>query len=267
MRTFQMANGGTAVDMEIVKFCVVVPSRRRSDSIVTMPLLPVANVFVHESEVETYERHFAKREVPFGTVRPHSQQGMPRIRNYMLEQMLTDEVDFMFMADDDVRGLRLMMTRLSAPIIGDMRTILEVIATTGHTAKQFPVGIFGFHQSGVPRERRCQIPFYLRGWISSHACGVLDRDLRYDPRLRTHDDIDFSLQAIAKYGHAFRDERWYVDCLPSVGWNSTTGMAAFRSTKEEEDALALLQAKWGEQTIQRGDLQASGMAVVVTLNW
>lgn len=263
--TFTFGDNNIGVRVGCVTFAVATPSRQRAAGVSRSPLLSVANLIVHESEHDTYAAHFEKHGVCCGRLHTHNVKGIGNIRNLMLERYFGAGIDFVFTADDDVKCMQYMVTR-GSKAYSDLPTILGIIASAGYTASQIPVGMFGFHQSGVPFERRAQIPFYLRGWTSSHAAGFLDRTLRYDTTLKSHDDIDICLQSISKYKLLWRDERWYFRCYGEGDKTQVGGMAAHRSSIVADEALRQMQAKWGDDVILPGPLTASGMAVRVHLS-
>jgi hypothetical protein len=249
--------GGVAVENGGITFVVCIPSRRREALAASHPLLPFANVVVHHSEVDSYRQFFDKHKHAYGAIVPHREVGIANIRNFILADLWPADVDFCVQQDDDTKGVIPLMSMVMQvrrePELG-----LGILAQTGRCTLDAGVGMFGYLHNVRPVMRHSTDPFVLRNWTSSHCVGFAKRDLRYDPRLASHDDVDVSLQAIAKYGFLWRDDRYTWIGRPE----RTGGMAAQRSSEMERRSFDLLVEKYGADLIHRS---ARENGVMVTL--
>ncbi len=265
MEVVTLSNGGVGVRFPSMTIAVVIPSRKREAMLARCPLLPIANVFVHADEEESYAEYFAEHELAFGTLNTHrAVGGISRIRNAMMNAMWPEDVDCVFQSDDDTSAMKWMGGRVTY-YIRDVTHFMEIVAGTAYTAREMGAAMFGYHQSGRPNERQAQKPFTLRSWISTQGAGFLDRSMRFDERTSTHDDMDFSLQAIAKHGYVLRDNRWFVEFNGASHAREAGGAASLRSIEREREEYAYLQAKWGADVICEGVQRGAGITISVSI--
>lgn len=190
MNTFYLQNGKLAFRFQDINVCIVSPSRKREHIIAYHPLLELLNIYVHESEVDSYRQYFDQTNLRCGSVNPHTVVGsLAAIRNSMIEDAWAPEIDLLIMTDDDVRGFRFIGARITYEIY-KLESILDVVMSTALAARSANAPLFGYHPSGRPQERSAQQPFELRHWVLAHVMGLFDRELRFDPKARTHDDLD-----------------------------------------------------------------------------
>lgn len=263
MDVITLQNGKIGLEVCGMKVAIVTPSRKREHIIATNPFLPIANVFVHESELDSYAGYFHGKQLLHGSLSTHTAVGsIAKIRNAMIEATWCDEVDMLMMCDDDVLGMRYIGGRVTYEVRG-WRNMMPNIMATALTAREMGAPMFGFHQSGRPQERSVMLPFEMRSWISTHTAGLFDRQLRFDPQAVSHDDIDYSLQAIAKHKYVWRDHRWYVFCVIEGHAKTEGGASSIRSKENELREVEYLREKWGDDVIVEGVGRGIGITIGV----
>jgi len=249
------ARGIAYVENAGFRFVVCIPSRKREEVVQRCPLLPVANVVVHESEYDSYARAFHDQGATFGALLTHNVQGMGRIRNHLLHVVRDkDRDEFVMQIDDEHRYLAYMMTRRAgskAMRATEVWHQLDIFCHDALVARELPTGLFGYAALARPQERRSYDPFNIRNWVTVGCSGTLDKELRFDENLFLNEDIDFCLQVIAKYKVILRDQRWAG--MPEMYEGRTVGtpggLADVRTTEMARQTIRYLQAKWGASVI------------------
>lgn len=236
-------DGVAVVTVDDIRFSVVIPPRKRINVVVNNPLLPVANVFVHEDEYDTYAA--ALKNVPHGALLTHNVYGLCAIRNYMLDQAFKSDHLFQYHTDDDFEYLLYIGARLTRNIT-DVTELLSIITQSAITASEIPCGLFGYSHSPMPQEASPLSPFDLRGRINVDF-GILDHDLRFDTNLRVLTDADYFLQSVAKWKCAWKDMRFYT-------WSPGNailegGLSHIRTTAATEAAMEYMRQKWGDEVV------------------
>lgn len=258
---FEMRDGRKIIKNGEFVFSVTIPSRKREKLLLLSPFLPVANVYVHESEYESYAKALHGKE--YGALHAHDSDTY-----YIWGQMNLynpDEEDWFMNIDDDIGGLVNMFTRISSRSkIRYLPKLLEIFCQSGIIATELPTGLFGYSNTGSPRERKSYNPFSLRSWSPMGIAGILDRDLYGDPKIPTKTDIDHSLQVISKYKMLWRDNRYYFifskpDPLPG-------GASGQRTDKQADMDIQSLEEKWGSHVISpNGRQRGNGKTLTVTI--
>ena len=232
----------------------------RPDTTSKHPLLPLAHVVVPQAQAQEYrEKAPSALEV---VAHPDTVLGIAPKRQWILENLFEASEDFVFMSDDDVAGASFLMTRHwkleTRP--DHLRSIIE---GTARVAMDAGIGVFGYAHNINPRDRTSYNPFHLRGWVSGAAMGILDRDLVYDTRITGKDDVQISLESIAKHRFLIQDLRYHWQ---AAHWNLPGGLTKRRTSATEEADMRFLADRFGSDIVQwnRGK-RATGLSLRLTL--
>jgi|GEM_PF-6182549 len=253
-----LSDGWRVVAWEGMRLCIAIPSYGRERLVGKHPLLAVANLVVEGDQVADYE----------GALRPAHPEahivacpvhGLAQTRNFILES--APEVTAVVQADDDLYAFRDVLLS-TAEDIRDVEAILGILFHTALVTAELGLGVFGYHISGVIWERRSYEPFLLQNVVHAECIGILDRTLRFDPEVALHDDVDFSLQAIRRYGALLRHDRFCPLTLPHA--RQLGGLARLRTAEAERRCYARLVAKWGPRVIRPGKRRGAGITLRVS---
>jgi len=252
------ARGIAYVENAGFRFVICIPSRKREEVVQGCPLLPAANVIVHESEYDSYARSFHDKGATCGALLAHNLKGLPRIRNYLLHEVRDKERDeFEMQLDDEFRYLAYLMTRRAGSKMArvtDAGHQLDIFCHDALVAREMPTGAFGYALGGRPQQRRVYDPFHLRKCALGGCFGILDKELRYDENLLVHEDVDFSLQVIAKYKVMLRDDRWFAVqyAAENRAVGTPGGLSEVRCEEVTTWTARYLQSKWGKSVVDPG---------------
>jgi hypothetical protein len=218
---------------------IIIPSRQRADTLTqkALRLFPDATICVHKREAAAY-----RRVVPADQLLLHNVEGLGIIRQWILDHV-PDEV--VVMADDDISMLY-SLAGVRARRLDDPLAARQLLETTAACAKAAGARIFGFNQGDI-RKFLPQKPFSFNTWVGG-LIGIIGRELRYDPRLRLHDDVDLCLQSLLQHRILWQDQRFLFS---HVRFTGAGGNAASRSQAQHDEEIAYLRRKWGAHlTIQ-----------------
>jgi len=180
-------------------FKIIVPSYCRSDTIKTHFAvgLPNAYAVVPESQYEDY-KGCGMNLVKF----PDELEGnLPRKRNWIMENLFDDSLDFLVMSDDDVVGVDILTDFGCDPLSQD--EILEMLCLGYDLSKFYGVSFFGFSQRNrfiyKKRDR-----LLVNAFVDETVCGYLDRSLREDEKLTIRADVDLYFRLLIRDGGVLR---------------------------------------------------------------
>jgi glycosyltransferase involved in cell wall biosynthesis len=244
-----------------MNWTLAIPSLGRASLIGKHPLLSYAEIVVPEREFEAYTAALPKGQII--VPHPDSVKGISQARNWILDNVRKDTDDFVVMCDDDIQSVSYMMTlRIKAK--KDPLYMLAIIERTAQLALDAGVGIFGYAHTPRPMERRGNTPFRFRVWINAVVMGVVDKELRFDGSLMTKEDVDMSLQAMAKHRYVIQDVRYAWN---AGHWDMIGGLSAVRTQELEYATIKFLQKKWGSDVIGLDySKRKSGMGLRLNLN-
>lgn len=216
---------------------VVIPSRKRAALLQqnALPLFPDAYVCVHESEINDY-----RAIMPDNRLICHNAVGLPAIRNFVLDWAGNGPV---LMCDDDICAMVVNLGTYNKTIV-DPNAIMTVVENTAAVADGFGAKLFGWGFSPHPVACKCLAPYQMYRAVSS-VYGVFPNVLRYDPKVRARDDVDYCLQHLLRYRVVVSDCRFiFVSREPRMR-SIIGGNAYAHSSEAMADEVAYLKAKWG----------------------
>ena len=234
--------GVTYIDGGAFEFAIFIPSKGRTDLIREQPLLEVANVLVHESEVAAYKKAVAESGA---TVVGHDCIGMGAIMNRILDLGFANEkCRATIRIDDDWGGLRWMFTRAQHWNETDPERLLHTIWAGLVMALDLGAGLFGFNWTPKPYGRTALQPFLLRNPVQGCFLAVCDRELRIHGDLHTDEDSDTNLMALHRTSLILTDQRWWnIDRGDGMG-RMHGGMADVRTDAQQRIDLAKMERYW-----------------------
>jgi len=172
---------------------VVIPSRRRADTIGkhSLVLFPAATVCIEDSEEEDYAAVVPRKQL---LLHPPL-RSLPAIRQWILDNT---EDETVFMVDDDIKAFHLpaglVRKNISRPGRDRQGRRQHLPVRQGRGGP--PVRLLADPQSGSTTMAN-PASSSIGGFGS--AFGVIGREIRYDPAIRFHDDMDIVLQSLLKH--------------------------------------------------------------------
>jgi len=236
---------------------VVIISRGRSDSIGrnALALFPYATVTVDEREVDTYAR-----VVPDEQLLPHPQFAqLSQIENWLHDQ---DLAEFVYWSADDVHALRCLVG-WRARTYRDPELIRGLLEVTAVCARDAGAYLFGFGHHMVPTYLNNDRPFALNAYVREIYGFRRGHELRADPNVEQHYDVDVALQALLKHRIIWRDDRFVFDS--QLLGSAKGGEAGVRTPEAVEHAARAMVQKWGKWVTV--DAPTKRFAGGGTLNW
>ena len=243
-------------------FKIAIPSRARGELILENPLLSIAHVVVdNQREYDSYVNAGVPEE------RLVSMRGecrnISQVRQWILDNLWSEDEPFIMQVDDDFVGMIPMM-KWKAEVISNPADVAAIFWESYISASDIGAGVFGYCFTANPRTRASWIPVWLRSWVKD-VTGVIDRSLKYDPSLFLAEDIDLCLQAQLRPHQRilWKDDRF----APHVGksWNYG-GIAATRTEERRHDSYAMINKKYGRNTISEKFSTTTGHRINVSVN-
>mgnify|MGYP001612653495 CR=1 FL=1 len=216
-------------------FALICFSRHRSDTVRAQSgrFFPEATYCVAQEERNDY-RPCTRRPL---LLHPNSVTGIGPIRQWILDNVRSRWV---VLVPDDVVGCY-SLTGTYACRLTDPALILGLLRNTAECAEAAGAKFFGFNQAWDVRKYSPFQPFNLNGWFDGPT-GIGTREIRYDPALKLHPDIDYSLQQLLKFRLIWQDNRF---SFSHDRWKQAGGNAVHRSEAAHKEEFAYLQRKWG----------------------
>jgi hypothetical protein len=241
-----------------MKFKLAIPSLGRWEQIQCHPLLEYAHVVVQPHEEDQY-RAMEKQPAAIHVL-PQAIKGIGWSRHWIVENLWEKNEDCIWQADDDLLGLRYLMTR-NPRLYRDPAYLMAVLSHVATAALDSPAGVMGFTRQS-PQWRDAKRPFNHRDWSPSMVVGICDRELNFDQSLTSMEDVDLYIQGMAQNRVNWIDNRWRVE-TPEP-WTNKGGMQTYRTQAVQDLAMEMLQDKWGTKAIGTGDVGGQKPTVLLT---
>jgi hypothetical protein len=220
-----------------VKLKVVIPSRRRADTIraESLAMLPDAFVIVDEREYDDYAKVVDKERL----LTHPSLTSFGPIANRLIDETPKDETLVLF-GDDHVGAVAIpgWSPRRLKP-----RDIPAVLMNAAICASDARCGLFGFGRNPNPLMYEPTRPWRLAQWPTSPLGFVPGHGLHFDERLKLMLDVDLALQSLLKHRIVWFDSRF---CFVGKALNNKGGNAHLRSDEAFAAERELLKQKWGK---------------------
>lgn len=107
-------------------------------------------------------------------------------------------------------------------------------------------------------------PFAVRAWVTTDM-GITDRELRFDEKISTQDDVDLSLQCLVKWGVIWRDHRYYPFHQGATNGKLTGGIAHIRNTESVKAGQEYMRRKWGDDIVKGRSERGLATGIVIEI--
>ena len=206
---------------------IVIPSRGRSDIIITHKIMPYATLVVPEPEYDSYRKKVGNDMTIICL--PDSVRGLGATRNWVLDNF-TEKV--VFMIDDDTKYL-LNRTKEKELRITYPDDIFDVVVNTTIMALDLGVGLYGYGYTGDIRKFSPIKPFRFNKAVGG-SIGIIGRELRFNTA-RAKTDVDFCLKQLLKNRIFWVDDRYaFQQEVDSI----SGGSSLYRSREETRADVA-----------------------------
>jgi hypothetical protein len=215
---------------------VVIPSRRRSDTIRehTLSVFPDAYVLVDEIEADDYEP-----VVKSGRLLTHpSLTPLGPIQNWIIDNV--SDPEGVAIVDDDTISSWCMVGW--SPRRLDPKSTMVALRNAAQCAQDAGCGLFGWAANPNPIIYEPTRPLKLSRWLGKPLGFAPGHGLRFDERLTLMEDVDLCLQSLQKHRIIWCDARF---ATAGVALTNSGGSAHLRSDEAFARERAILKEKWG----------------------
>jgi hypothetical protein len=242
-----------------LKILIAIPTYKRAGNVPSLALFDPedAHLFVDTQELDLYRKEHPTAKI----VEYNGTAGLTPKLNAILDYARKNKYDAVFKMDDDFEGMAYFADGYTQRLVDPAR-IYQVIERMAVMARDARTPLFV--TLGVPdiRKYKRSDPFSLFATLKIGAYGLLlDNDLRFDERMLMKQDIDMCLQVLLNHRFFIQDNRYSFYYRPTMG--NKGGVASYRTREKEEQMMAILRKKWGEQMFGAG---TSDRASIYTLN-
>lgn len=220
------------------EFRVVIPSRKRAEKCRTAVCLwPEVTVFVAEEEEADYRRALDDLDHVELVLHDGKIRGIGHLRHRILH---TFDEDAIVMCDDDVTDLAVLVGRRTRRIT-DPGSVFQVAWNATTICYDLGLHVWSLNITQDIRKYPPTDPFG-QNRVEASVCGIVGRELDFDPGVVGHDDLDISLQACLTDRILWFDGRF----APSHEYMSTGGASHVRDVDSKRRDIALMRKKWGQ---------------------
>lgn len=190
-------------------------------------------MLVPEGQIEDYARKVPReRLLPL----PAGVSGLPDTRNWIIDNV-PGRVVCIF--DDDFVACNTTIYRVHTQIPYSL--VDDMILATAQAAMDAGVGAFGWTQNAADASMYNPTrPFALVGLLGG-AIGVIDREIKWDTRLRARCDCDWTIQHLAKHRIVWIENRYGFQQIRN---DNVGGNARERTSEQIMRDIELTRRKW-----------------------
>lgn len=158
-------------------------------------------------------------------------------RNMALDDAFNQN-KYCLMLDDDLVKCQLLNVMSVPQTVTFERLVMEMVDVLSQT----PLHLAGIAPTTNPFFYNPGMPLGLKHFIIGAMTLTKSTDIRFDPKLRTKEDYDITLQHVKKYGGVCRLNY----AIPKfLHWNNAGGVVDYRTDEVEQASIAYLKKKWG----------------------
>lgn len=222
---------------------VFIPTYKRAGNMKTHLLFPNAYIVCPESQLEEYKKYNPSLNyLPC----PDSVEGnMAKKRNWILDKGF-EMGKYLVMVDDDIINFQIIEKRKAIKM--DREQIDKMIINGFQMAEDIGTVFWGINLNTDPMCYREYTPFSLLSVILAPFNAQIKHDLRYDVKLPTKEDYDFSLQILKKYHKTLRFNKYSYNAGHLT--NQVGGSISIRSMDIEKRQAERLVKKWGSKIVK-----------------
>lgn len=220
---------------------IYIPTYGRAGKMLTHKIFPEAVIVCPESQLKDYEYSYpAMKFMPC----PDSVEGnMAKKRQWIKDNA---KKDWFIMCDDDLKFFQGIEDR--KPYTLDREHLGHLFLNAFIMAEELGTVLWGINLQTDPMFYKETSPFSLLSVVLGPFSGhIKEKKCKYDYRLPTKEDYDYSLQVLYHYKKILRFNK-YAYMASHI--NNEGGSVSFRRLKLEEDQNILLQKKWGKKVIK-----------------
>ncbi len=213
---------------------IIIPSKGRPETVPTMlGMFPTARYCISESEVDEYEIKNKNNLL----IHPDDLVGLTPKRQWILDNV---DARVVFQSDDDIEKV-LSLVGMRSRHISDPRAIMQIIVNTANIADGIGAKLYGYTVIANPMYSQDNKPFAFTSMIAG-CFGIIDHALSYDQKLTTRQDVDMTLQGLAKFRVNLMDTRF---CFKGKDFDNRGGLQGVRTKENVERDTLYMKAKWG----------------------
>lgn len=224
-----------------MKVDVVIPSYRRPDRVRALKAFPDAEVWVPESQVDSYQAVYKHANIRTVSDAIDGIGTVALKLNYILKVKIETRALNVLRVDDDVEGIGVWEGGEHRELSVD--EIARLVHDGFRMAREAHVPLWGLNILKDKRAYSVFRPFSLLAPILGPFTGhVLPHDLWYDAKMGTKEDYDLWLQAIHGYRRTLRFQKYhYLKKEDTRG-----GLYASRTHDRERSFATAITRKWGD---------------------
>lgn len=224
-----------------------IQSYKRAGNVLTLSLLPHANVWVHEFEVKEYQEAYPEANI---IILPDDLQGnVAKVKNYILN--LKKDSDVNVMLDDDIFSFGY-YEKVERKVLEDIESFVEKYSII---AEGFGAKLWGIQVNSDKQSYREYSPFSTVSYVSSSfSCFLKGNECRYDERLPLKEDYDMTIQQCNTYRKIIRVNKFFYEKKSET---MTGGCAMYRNITKEDEQFSILQKKWGSKIVKKDSMKSS----------
>ena len=234
-----------------MKISVNIPSYKRPNAVKTLAYLPFARVWVAPQEFDEYKRNYPQADI-IPCKDGVQGFGVPKVRNYILEQEFAKGADVVVIVDDDLDYIARFEKEEGTNygyknVKVETDEFLVFIEKYSTLAKDLGACFWGVNCNPDAQSYRHMCPFSTISYIGGPFQVFLKgNECIYDENIPLKEDYDMTIQQLNKHRVVFRANMYHYFCKQS---ENIGGCAQIRNReKEKRDNEALLK-KWGGRIV------------------
>ena len=228
------------------------PSYKRP-KVETLKYLPFCQVWVCETEYESYVKAnpgFEKNIIP---CKRGIQGNLCRIRNHILDTEFAKGADVVLLIDDDMRKVGYFENKKGSTFgyvkhKVETEDFLPFIEKYSRICKEFGFKFWGLNCNPDALSYTHQRPFSTVAYIGGpFQCFLRGNECRYDESLPLKEDYDMTLQNCNLYRGCLRVNKYHYVVRQA---EQAGGCATYRNYEREMQQLEALRRKWGSRIVK-----------------
>lgn len=220
---------------------IYIPTYGRAGKMLTHEIFPEAVIVCPESQLQEYQKHYPGMSyMPC----PDDVEGnMATKRQWIKENA---RKDWFIMCDDDLKYFQMVENRKASKLEGEH--LRHIFLNAFIMCEELGTVLWGINLQTDPMFYKETSPFSLLSVVLGPFSGhIKEKKCKYDEKLPTKEDYDYSLQVLYHYKKVLRFNK-YAYMANHI--NNEGGSVSIRRMKWEEEQNRLLQKKWGKKVVK-----------------
>jgi len=228
--------------MREIDYRIVIPSRNRTENMEYMSKrFPTATVTVDEKEEKEYLEAIGPEQTL--VTHPTLPKGVASIRQWILDNFTEKTI---VMVDDDFKHIKTLVGE-KPRLYTKPQDIQKIIENSMNISLDLDISVFCYTRNPRPFHFIYSDWIGLTNGLAMALFGVNGRKIRFDTRLTSREDTDFTLQALLKDRIIYCDRRYYAQF--EEAWGGQGGLQGVRNTQTEDEDKKILTHKWSKKTL------------------